>query len=340
LLNPSFICFSIKKFKQMNKINHTFMLLLIASISFIACESSELDEKEALVPLTVTEDLSLPSIQITDTYLHSEAFGNASDPMIVVLHGGPGVDYRGVLNFKDLAKDGYYVVFYDQRGTGLSQRHDEEHYEDKKVQFFIDDLSEVIAYYRSDETQRLILAGHSWGAMLATAYVNQNPDKVDQVILAEPGGFTWPQTEAYIQRSFAIKPFTESTNDIVYMDQFLTGSVHEILDYKLALLVSEGTTGDPTPPPFWRLGGFMFSWAQDYAIEHPEEMDFTANLSKYENSVLFAYSENNEHYGEDHARLVSAAYPNVELVKIDNSGHEMIHFGWESFYPIIKAYLN
>jgi len=324
----------------MNKINQVFMWLLMTSLGFISCESNELDEKGALVPLTVTEDPSLPSIKINGTTLHSEAFGNPMDPMIVVLHGGPGGDYRGVLNFKDLVDDGYYVVFYDQRGSGLSQRHDEEHYEDKKVQFFVDDLSEVIAYYKTDDTQRLILAGHSWGAMLATAYVNQYPDEVDQVILAEPGGFTWPQTEAYIQRSFALEPFSESTNDVVYVDQFITGDDHEVLDYKLALLSSGSKTGDPSSAPFWRQGAILFNWAQPYAMDHPEELDFTANLSSYTNKVLFAYSELNEHYGEEHAQLVSDAYPQVQLEKIDGCGHEIIHFGWEAFYPIVKAYLN
>ncbi len=316
------------------------MLLLLLSIGFIACTSSELDEMGALVAPTVTEDPSLPSIKIEGTTLHSEAFGNPNDPMIVAIHGGPGADYRSILNFKYLADDGYYVVFYDQRGTGLSQRHDESHYEESKVQFFIDDLAAVIAHYRSSAEQRLILAGHSWGAMLATAYINQNPDKVDQVILAEPGGFTWPQTEAYIDRLFTLKPFTESTNDLLYADQFITGSDHEVLDYKLSLLLtSANNTGDPNVP-FFRPGAVLSNITQPYAAENPDEMDFTANLSQYNKSVLFAYSEKNVHYGEEHAKLVSAAYPNVQLEKINGCGHEIINFGWEEFYPIVKAYLN
>ena len=324
----------------MNHFKQTLMLALLAGLCFMACTSSELDEPGALVPLTVTEDPSLPSISVNGTTLHSETFGEPSDPMIVAIHGGPGADYRGILNFKDLADDGYYVVFYDQRGSGLSQRHDEAHYQDKKVQFFIDDLAAVIEYYKTDEEQELILAGHSWGAMLATAYVNQNPDKVDKLILAEPGGFTWPQTEAYIQRSFALKPFTESTNDVVYTDQFITGEDHEVLDYKLALLFSSGSdTGDPTPP-FYRPGAVLFNWAQPYAADNPEEMDFTTNLSQYTNTVLFAYSERNTHYGLDHAASVSAAYPQVQLEMVSGCGHEIIHFGWEAFYPIVKAYLN
>lgn len=324
----------------MKRINRTFTLLLVLSLCFSACETNDLNDMGSLVPPTVTEDSSLPSIQISGTTLHSEAFGNPDDPMIVTIHGGPGVDYRSILNFKDLANDGYYVVFYDQRGSGLSQRHDEEHYKSKKVQFFIDDLSEVIEHYKSSEEQRVILAGHSWGAMLATAYVNQNPTKVDQVILAEPGGFTWPQTETYIKKAFQLQLFSESTNDVVYTDQFITGDEHEVLDYKMGLFMLGSDTGDTGPFPYRRLGGMISNWAQPYAQEHPEEMDFTANLSQYQTKILFAYSENNTHYGEEHALLVSSEYPDVQLEKINGCGHEIILFGWEEFYPIVKDYLK
>ena len=56
-----------------------------------------------LVPRTVEQDASLPSINIMPlnhaaTTLHAEAFGNPADPMIVVIHGGPGGDYRSLMN--------------------------------------------------------------------------------------------------------------------------------------------------------------------------------------------------------------------------------------------------
>ena len=85
--------------------------------------------------------------------------------MIVAIHGDPGADYRSLINFRDLANEGFYVVFYDQRGTGLSRRHSDNIY---NVQLFIDDLRAVIEYYRQDNNQQVILADHSWGAMLAT----------------------------------------------------------------------------------------------------------------------------------------------------------------------------
>jgi len=187
-----------------------FTLTFFLICSYGCDESLVLSDDGVLVPLTVMEDSSIPFISVGGVKLHSETIGNPEDPIILVLHGGPGADYRSQLNFKNLAKDSFFVVFYDQRGSGLSERLDKSGF--SNVQVFIDELGGVIDHYRKDKDQKVILAGHSWGAMLATAYINQFPDKIDGAILAEPGGFTWEQTEAYISRSMeqfvAVHPFS------------------------------------------------------------------------------------------------------------------------------------
>src|SRR5580765_7283461 len=76
-----------------------------------------------LIPKTVAEDPSLPAIDLAGTRFHAEAFGDANAPVLLVLHGGPGSDYRNLLPLQALADDGYRVVFWDQRGAGLSARH-------------------------------------------------------------------------------------------------------------------------------------------------------------------------------------------------------------------------
>ena len=321
--------------------NHWLFLFLtpIVFALFHSCETNEFSEPGLLVPLTVTEDPSLPAIFVNNTLLHSEAFGDPIDPMIVVIHGGPGSDYRSMLNCKKFTQDGYYVVFYDQRGSGLSQRHDADIY---TTQIFIDDLKAVIEYYHQDEEQKIILMGHSWGAMLATAYVNNFPEQISGVVMMEPGGFTWKDTEDYITRSRGINLFGENTNDVVYLDQFLTADDHNKLDYIAASSYADflegNKIGNVGPNPYWRSGAVCFNASLDYVIDHP--FDFTTNLSQYTTKVLFAYSELSEAYGKEHAVLVSSAYPNVQLVEIAGTGHEIPYFGWENFYPIALNYLQ
>ncbi len=312
------------------------ILLLILLLGLAgACDTYAPEDPGLLVPLTVEEDSSLPSIAVNGTLLHAETYGDANDPMLVIIHGGPGADYRSMLSCADLANDGYYVVFYDQRGCGLSQRHKADVY---TTQLFIDDLDAVIHHYRQSPDQAIFLLGHSWGAMLATAYINENPSAISGAILAEPGGFTWDDTKAYVERFQAIDVFSELTNDMVYLDQLMTADDHRMLDYKGGLLLDYSLVGDPGPYPSWRFGAVCNQAALEYVEEHP--FDFRTNLEQYTTKVLFAYSELNPAYGPEHAMMVSSAFPSVELVRIDDTGHEIPYFGWEQFYPLVKAYLE
>ena len=320
-----------------------FLLLFAAAMAVFtlsSCETLDPDAPGLLVPLTVDQDLSLPSITVNGTRLHSETFGNPNDPLLVVLHGGPGGDYRSILNCQKFSADGFFVVFYDQRGSGLSQRHEKGIY---TTQLFIDDLDAVIKYYRQRPDQKVILMGLSWGAMLATAYINDHPAEVSGAVLMEPGGFTWHDTEEYIKRSRNLQPFQELSNDYVYLDQILTGNDHNELDYKAALqnaaTFSDGNSlGNPGPYPFWRIGAVCNAASSEYVRDHP--FDFTGNLSRFTAKVLFVYSELNEAYGKTYAESVSSAYPNVQLAEITGTGHEMPYFGWDKFYPVAKTYLN
>ncbi len=318
-----------------------FVAAAIAAVTFGACDILEPEEPGLLVPRTVDEDSSLPSIFVNGTQLHSETFGNPNDPMIVVLHGGPGGDYRGLLNCSRFSEDGFFVVFYDQRGSGLSKRHNRESY--TSIQVFIDDLDAVIKYYRQRVDQKVILMGHSWGGMLATAYINQYPEAVSGVVLMEPGGLTWHDTEEYINRLKALTLFDETSNDYVYLDQIITGHDHNTLDYKAALTAAANSSkgnreGNAGPTPFWRHGAVCnvaaFEIARNYGF------DFTTNLGQYTTKVLFLYSELSVAYGQAYALRVSSAYPNVQLVEVTGTGHEIPYFGWDRFYPVAKAYLD
>lgn len=316
-----------------------FSLVLILS----SCEK-EMSPADpgSLVPKTVDENSSIPSIIVNGTQLHAEAFGNPADPMVVFLHGGPGSDYRNALNVKQLTVNNYYVVFYDQRGSGLSKRHSKDIY---SIQLMIDDLQAVIQHYRTNPRQKIFLFGHSWGAMLATAYINQNPTHINGLILAEPGGFNWNDVKEYVERSKKTKLFSETTNDAAYHDQFFSikSSEHEIIDYKLALssafsFAKNNEEGIEGSSPFWRYGSVVTT--KFFDIGKKDGFDFANRLNQYSTKVLFLYSENNKAYGEEYAKKIASVFPQKEILKIKQTGHEMIYFKWPSIYSHAVTYLN
>jgi len=264
--------------------------------------------------------------------------------MIVVLHGGPGSDYRNLLGCRDFANQGYRVVFYDQRGSGLSQRFPESSY---TIEVMYDELAGVIDHYRTSPAQKVFLLGHSWGAMLATAYINEHPTAISGAVLAEPGGLVWQDVVDYVGRTREYGMTSESLNDAMYMDQFMTGDAddQEILDYKYALLAgsvnpSDDPLGDEGRPLFWRHGA-VINRAM-FELGNKKNPDWTTNLRQYTTKVLFAYSERNRAYGHEYAVKVSSVYPNVQLFRVDGAGHEtmMTGTGWAHFHPVALSYFN
>lgn len=328
----------------MNRRRNLWLTILLLPL-FSACKKELLINDEGnLVPRTVVSDASLPSITVNGAMFHAETFGDPLNKMLVILHGGPGNDYRYLLNCKAFANEGYYVVFYDQRGSGLSERFSKDSY---SVQLMLDDLSAVIAHYRTSETQKVFLLGHSWGAILATAYINKYPNAVNGVILGEPGGFVWQDIMDYVNRSRDYRFSGEALNDAAYLDQFLTGNENDqaILDYKLGLL--SATDAAPDSPigndgllPYWRAGAVVNRALFD--IGEKDKPDFTTNLQQFTIQVLFCYSERNKAYGLAYAQKVSSAYPTVQLEMIKDAGHDFISFpaGWNNFFPLALNYLN
>lgn len=324
----------------------TLFCLLAAGLLLPGCQTEDPDLPGALVPKTVDQDPSLPSIRINGTRLHAETFGNPANPMLVILHGGPGADYRYLLNCKAFAGQGYYVIFYDQRGSGLSQRHNKASYQ---IDIMEKDLAAVIDHYRTSASQKVFLLGHSWGAMLASAYINANPAAIRGAILAEPGGLIYGDIVAYVGRARSFMLTGESFNDPLYAGQFFTGreNEHELLDYRLALWsAAEGAADSPTGD---RSGGPLSFWRQGWVVNRAlfeladkQGINWTTNLGQYKTKVLFVYSANNRAYGLAHAQKVSSAYPSVQLVRIDGAGHNMITHpeDWAKLYPSVLTYLN
>lgn len=309
---------------------------LILALLLHSCELHKFDEPALLVPLTVEEDLSLPQIDVNQTTFHSETFGNPDSTMLVMLHGGPGGDYRSLLKNKAFADDGYFVVFYDQRGSGLSERHNAEVY---NTQIFIDDLKAVIDHYQTSADQKVVLIGQSWGAMLAVGFANQFPNRVAGLVLTEPGGFTWEDTEAYVSRAQKLELFGEGTNDFVYQDQFLLADDHIALDYKMMLgSASDTKVGVTEFSPFWRSGAVCSSASFEYVKTN--SFDFTTHIDAFPTKVFFGYSELNKSYGIDHAKLLASALSNVELVEFKNVGHEIPYFAWEEYHTRVLTYLD
>lgn len=298
---------------------------------FISCtKEKQISDSGYLVPKTVDQDPGIPSIKANGVLLYSEAFGQPDSPMIICIHGGPGADYRYLLNCRDLANHGYYVVFYDQRGSGLSQRLSRASYTSigiSAIDTMYNELSAVIAHYKTHFNQKVFLMGHSWGAMLATGYVGKYPNAIKGMAICEPGGLKWDDVKEYLNNSRSASIFSEALNDVTYQDQFITGKKdeHAVLDYKMALAaVNNANTGEDNTQPesFWRYGAVISSAFFDIGKDY--KPDFSEGIGNFKIPILFFYSEKNKAYSDSWMTRITSFYNKVKVVKVLGTGHDGI----------------
>ncbi|HUJ28689.1 MAG TPA: alpha/beta hydrolase [Myxococcales bacterium] len=281
-----------------------------------------------LVPRTVTEDAALPRLAINGTVLHAEAFGDPANPVVVVLHGGPGEDYRSLLPLQALAADGYYVVFWDQRGCGLSQRHDASIY---SFALLLEDLEQVVDHY-APGARPLVFIGHSWGAMYATSFINEHGSyggRIRGAVLSEPGAFTKAQLDAFLRRLMgSYDLFGEQLNDIAWSGQFMSADDHARADYLMMIQSANGAPAehlDPAnPEPRFRSGAVVHRALLELAEK--EGFDWTTHLSSFEPTVLFLRGDLNEAANLASQQEMASSYRHAEIVTIHGVGHSMV---WE-----------
>jgi len=117
-------------------------------------------------------------------YYRVAAKGTPKPYPIIYLHGGPGGHVRENLirSLAPLAEQGYALYFYDQVGSGRSNRLEDitEYTVDRQLR----DLNAILAELGSS---KVVLVGQSWGAILATLYAAAYPAQVDRLVLACPG---------------------------------------------------------------------------------------------------------------------------------------------------------
>lgn len=129
-----------------------------------------------------------------DIELAHDSFGNGAEHVVFV-HGGPGFPTRSRPRALELLAHSYTVHDYDQRGAGDSTRPfarapSGSFYEQLVAIESKLGLAEQIADLESIRhllgRDRLVLVGHSFGALVAALYAAEFPDHVRALVLVSP----------------------------------------------------------------------------------------------------------------------------------------------------------
>ena len=320
------------------------LLIMTMTAGLAACDVYDPSEAGNLVPKTVDEDPAIPSIALAGTVVHYQTFGDPSKPAVIFLHGGPGGDFRDSLRLNDrydgyALTDDHFVVFWDQRGSGLSRRHDCGVY---TLDRFDRDLDELVD--RVSPGRPVILVGPSWGGMYATLYINHHPQKVAAAVLMDPGPLNAAMFEAIKGDLVDLDVFSEWLNDDVWDGQFLTPDDHARADYHRMIGMRYGQPkfhlDETDPAPVWRLGAVASRCVMNAGISDGKAVyDFTDHLAAFTKPVLIISGSRNEVTGPAFQQRQLQFFPSAELVPID-SGHDMHWAHPAETLAAIRTYLS
>lgn len=247
------------------------------------------------VPRTVQFDHSLPYKEIDGYKYHMEVFGESESTPIIIVHDGPGLDYEYLKPLKAFSKD-YQVIFYDQRGTGLSPRVDKPY---PTVEQSVEDLHSIVGRFSNDGKVKLI--GHSWGGALVVGYLSKYPTTVSQAVIVEPAFLDPAGAKAWAPKFKTSLPIWDIARYLIAYPFVHKDDGQEGLDYVSTKLANRDLTGPPylcegqrLPPNMTtRVGYEAYNNMMQPIINNPESftVDLTAGLSEYHGDLMLISSE-------------------------------------------------
>lgn len=134
------------------------------------------------------------------------------NPVLLFVHGGPGTPLTPTAWMWQRPIEEYFtVVHYDQRASGRSYRltpHEEVRHAMGIAQF-VQDAIELVEWLRAElAVAQVIIAGHSWGTVVATKAVLDRPELftaylgIGQIVdfsAAEEASYEWVCAEAHLR---------------------------------------------------------------------------------------------------------------------------------------------
>lgn len=297
------------------------------------------------VPALVTGDPTLSAAEIGGVRLHLRIVeGPPGAGTVIVLHGGPGGDFRSLQALAALS-DTRRVVFYDQRGAGLSERVAAEAL---TLDGHLAELAAVIDHVARG--QQVSLIGHSWGAMLAAAYLGQDPARIGGAVLIEPGyldaaGRALWQREA---RRFLSGPAYAGTAVLTgFRSMHIDGPDPQArADFLIGRMVRAFVDHPETPyhcgdgytAPSWRFGALSsetWSRADGAAIDR-----IGAGAKAYEGPVLLMAGACDDWLGAPLQTRHLRRFSDARLAVIEAAGHDVVWDNPEAALAAIRSFLD
>ncbi|CAM4430643.1 alpha/beta fold hydrolase [Flavobacterium terrigena] len=276
-------------------------------------------------------------IRSGNSNLHYKTFG-AGKP-ILIINGGPGMNCDGFSYLaKELAKQNFQTIIYDQRGTGKSDV-EKVNNETITMDVMVEDMENLRKHLKID---KWILLGHSFGGIMASYYATKHPERIEKLIFSSSGGLNMKFT-SYVQQRLNNNLTKVQRDSLSYYQKKLDSgdSSKETLQLR-AKYLANAYVFDKSKAPIIaeRLTQTKFE-INSLVFESLRKIKFdcTNSFKNFKQPVLVLQGKNDIITTET-ATEISNAFPNSKLILMNNCGH----YGWldanEIYFNSINNFLK
>lgn len=289
-------------------------------------------------------------------------FESGTGRNVLVIHGGPGQPYTQPDSGLEMLTGDFRFHYYDQRGCGDSTRpidrfdspntYENMTHLDQTLGLGsqIADIERIRQILGDD---KLILIGHSWGGFLASLYAAEFPEHVEALVLISPANtLIMPQPDSdsdlFASVRAELSPEELAEYDAFMKEYFDFGSLFEkseadliamnekFGDYYIKIIDTEGLEDEANLPEQGHPGGWMV-WAQ--YISMGQRHDYSKALADVNVPVLVIHGAN-DLQSESASRLYVDAFPNAEVIVIENASHFSSEQQPEQFAAVVGEFLS
>ncbi len=273
------------------------------------------------------------NINVGNAQLYVETEGEGIP--IVLLHGGPGGTHHYFHPHFSRAAEFARVIYYDQRGCGLSDYEPGKGY---TIQQAVNDLENLRIALGLD---KWVVLGHSYGGLLAQEYAITYPENLAGLVLVgtatslnielEPSRQYDFISEEEIARLQEINRMSDLSMEQLLYNRFLNGDWKRQSYYR---------------PSEERITEFArYEWVHDPDFRSQlcrsiPDLDLEGAFQDFQIPTLIIEGKWDLTWNTDKPEVIQTQHPNAEMIILEHSGHNTFEDDPETFFSELERFIS
>jgi proline iminopeptidase len=289
-------------------------------------------------------DLTVRRINVGDAELYVEEEGSGTP--LVLINGGPGGTHHYFHPWFGRATDFARVIYYDQRGAGLSDY--EPGPDGYSVEQAVSDLDALRVALGID---KWVLLGFSYGGFLAQYYTATYPQNVAGLVLAGASPGMWADLGSSRQYDYISEAEIDKMREIRSRLRELREQEGWSPETYLQLLVyNNHINGDWKRQNFYKptleelAHGALYEWVHDTNFnsimsQSQQKVDLTGAFDRNPIPTLLLEGKWDLTWGDPKPMILSRNHPNARMIVIEGAGHSIYDENPDAFFSALEDFV-